>query len=99
MPWRGEPTVILPITTCKSVFVNAVAGNRRDYAATAVIETFAEARSDRHSTELVLLKSARFVKWRTMDCREGLKREGSRCFVWDIVRFPAKHRGRISLHR
>ena len=41
MPWRGEPTVILPIRTFKSVFVNAVAGIRRDYAATAVIETVA----------------------------------------------------------
>ena len=58
MPWRGEPTVILPIRTFKSVFVNAVAGIRRDYAATAVIETVAEVRSDRHSTELALLNGA-----------------------------------------
>lgn len=58
MPWRGEPTVILPIRNRKSVFVNAVEGIRRDYAATAVIETVAEARSDRHSTELAVLKGA-----------------------------------------
>lgn len=58
MPWRGEPTVILPIRNCKSVFFNAVEGIRRDYAATAVVETGAEARSDRHSTELVVLKGA-----------------------------------------
>ena len=58
MPWRGEPTVTLPIRTRKLVFVYAVAGIRRDYAATAVIETFAEALSDQHSTELALLKGA-----------------------------------------
>lgn len=54
----GEPTAILPIRTRKSVLFNAVAGVRRDYAATGVIETCAEARSDRHSTELALLKGA-----------------------------------------
>lgn len=45
----------------KSVFLNAVAGILGEYAATAAMETFAEARSDRHSTELAMLKGARLV--------------------------------------
>ncbi len=49
---------MLPIRNCKSVFVNAVSGIRRDYAATAVIETVAEVRSDRPSTELAVFKGA-----------------------------------------
>ena len=45
----------------KSVFLNAIAGILGEYAATAAMETFAEARNDRHSTELAMLKGARLV--------------------------------------
>lgn len=45
----------------KSVFLNAVAGIMGEYAATSAMETFAEARNDRHSTELAMLKGARLV--------------------------------------
>ena len=45
----------------KSVFLNAVSGIMGDYAATAAMETFADSRNDRHSTELAMLKGARLV--------------------------------------
>lgn len=45
----------------KSVFLNAVAGILGDYSATAAMETFTEARNDRHSTELAMLHGARLV--------------------------------------
>lgn len=45
----------------KSVFLNVVAGILGDYAVTAAMETFTEARNDRHSTELAMLCGARLV--------------------------------------
>ena len=45
----------------KSVFLNVVAGILGDYSATAAMETFTEARNDRHSTELAMLHGARLV--------------------------------------
>jgi len=45
----------------KSVFLNVVAGILGEYAATAAMETFTEARNDRHSTELAMLCGARLV--------------------------------------
>lgn len=45
----------------KSVFLNAVAGILGDYSVTAAMETFTEARNDRHSTELAMLTGARLV--------------------------------------
>ncbi|MEH6790951.1 phage/plasmid primase, P4 family [Parasphingorhabdus sp.] len=45
----------------KSVFLNAVSGILGEYAATAAMETFADSRNDRHSTELAMLKGARLV--------------------------------------
>lgn len=45
----------------KSVFLNAVSGIMGEYAATAAMETFADSRNDRHSTELAMLKGARLV--------------------------------------
>jgi len=45
----------------KSVFLNTLTGIMADYAATAAMETFAESRGDRHSTELAMLKGARLV--------------------------------------
>ena len=45
----------------KSVFINAVSGIMGEYSATAAMETFADSRNDRHSTELAMLKGARLV--------------------------------------
>lgn len=45
----------------KSVFLNTLTGIMGDYAATSAMETFAESRGDRHSTELAMLKGARLV--------------------------------------
>jgi len=45
----------------KSVFLNAVSGILGEYAAAAAMETFADSRNDRHSTELAMLKGARLV--------------------------------------
>jgi len=45
----------------KSVFLNVVAGILGDYSASAAMETFTEARNDRHSTELAMLNGARLV--------------------------------------
>jgi putative DNA primase/helicase len=45
----------------KSVFLNTLAGIMADYSATAAMETFADSRHDRHSTELAMLKGARLV--------------------------------------
>jgi putative DNA primase/helicase len=45
----------------KSVFLNAVSGIMGEYAATAAMETFADSRNDKHSTELAMLNGARLV--------------------------------------
>jgi len=45
----------------KSVFLNTVTGIMGDYAVTAAMETFADSRNDRHSTELAMLRGARLV--------------------------------------
>ncbi|MDE1915011.1 MAG: hypothetical protein KGJ57_05000 [Sphingomonadales bacterium] len=45
----------------KSVFLNTLAGIMADYATTAAMETFADSRNDRHSTELAMLQGARLV--------------------------------------
>lgn len=45
----------------KSVFLNTVTSIMGDYAVTAAMETFAESRGDRHSTELAMLRGARLV--------------------------------------
>lgn len=45
----------------KSVFLNTLIGVMGDYAATAAMDTFAESRNDRHSTELAMLRGARLV--------------------------------------
>ena len=45
----------------KSVFVNVIATLLGDYAANAPMDTFMEARGDRHPTDLAGLRGARFV--------------------------------------
>lgn len=45
----------------KSVFLNTIIRIMGDYAVTAAMETFAEQRGDRHSTELAMLRGARLV--------------------------------------
>jgi P4 family phage/plasmid primase-like protien len=45
----------------KSVFLNTLIGIMGDYAVTAAMETFAESKNDRHSTELAMLQGARLV--------------------------------------
>jgi putative DNA primase/helicase len=45
----------------KSVLLNTVARIFGDYHRTAPIETFTESRSDRHPTELAMLRGARMV--------------------------------------
>ena len=45
----------------KSVFGNTIAGIMGDYHRTAPIETFTESRTDRHPTELAMLRGARLV--------------------------------------
>ncbi|KQM86210.1 hypothetical protein ASE67_10195 [Sphingomonas sp. Leaf23] len=45
----------------KSVFLNTVTGIMGDYAVTAAMETFADSKNDRHSTELAMLRGARLV--------------------------------------
>jgi putative DNA primase/helicase len=45
----------------KSVLVNTVSGILGDYAATAAMDTFTASRSDRHTTELAMLRGARMV--------------------------------------
>lgn len=45
----------------KSVFVNALSTMLGDYAANAPMDTFMEARGDRHPTDLAGLRGARFV--------------------------------------
>jgi putative DNA primase/helicase len=45
----------------KTVFQNTLAGILNDYAATAAMETFVTSNSDKHSTELAMLHSARLV--------------------------------------
>lgn len=45
----------------KSVFLNIVAAILQDYAATAAMDTFTASRSDRHPTDLAMLRGARLV--------------------------------------
>jgi putative DNA primase/helicase len=45
----------------KSVFVNTLVGMMGDYAITAPMEIFIESRTDRHPTELAMLRGARLV--------------------------------------
>jgi putative DNA primase/helicase len=45
----------------KSVFINTLAGIWGDYAVTAPMETFTVSRSDRHPTDLAMLRGARLV--------------------------------------
>src|SRR5262249_9400947 len=45
----------------KSVFLNTVSGILGDYHRAAPIETFTASRSDRHPTELAMLRGARLV--------------------------------------
>ncbi|HEY9217264.1 MAG TPA: phage/plasmid primase, P4 family [Phenylobacterium sp.] len=45
----------------KSVLIDTVAGILGDYHKTAPVETFTESRSERHSTELAMLRGARLV--------------------------------------
>jgi putative DNA primase/helicase len=45
----------------KSVFVNTLAGMMGDYAMTAPMEVFIESKTDRHPTELAMLRGARLV--------------------------------------
>lgn len=45
----------------KSVFLNTVAGIMGDYAVTASMDTFTASKSDRHPTDLAMLRGARLV--------------------------------------
>ena len=45
----------------KSVFLNVITSILKDYAATATMEAFTASRSDRHSTEIAMLRGARLV--------------------------------------
>ena len=45
----------------KSVFLNTLTAILGDYAVTAAMETFTASKSDRHSTELAMLRGARLV--------------------------------------
>jgi putative DNA primase/helicase len=45
----------------KSVFLNIVGAILQDYAATAAMDTFAASKSERHPTELAMLRGARLV--------------------------------------
>lgn len=45
----------------KSVFLNVLRTIMQDYAATSAMETFTASQSDRHSTELAMLRGARLV--------------------------------------
>ena len=45
----------------KSVFQNTIAGILNDYAATAAMDTFTASNSDRHPTDLAMLRGARMV--------------------------------------
>jgi putative DNA primase/helicase len=45
----------------KSVFLNIVAAILRDYAATAAMDTFTASKSDKHPTDLAMLRGARLV--------------------------------------
>ena len=53
----------------KSVFVNTLATILGDYAANAPMDTFMEARNDRHPTDLAGLRGARFARsWEEAGC-------------------------------
>jgi putative DNA primase/helicase len=45
----------------KSVFINIVSSTLNDYAATAAMETFTASNSDKHPTDLAMLRGARLV--------------------------------------
>jgi putative DNA primase/helicase len=45
----------------KSVFINTIAGIMGDYAAVAAMETFTATHTDRHPTDLAMLRGARLV--------------------------------------
>jgi putative DNA primase/helicase len=45
----------------KSVFLNIVAGILQDYAVTAAMDTFTASQSDKHPTDLAMLRGARMV--------------------------------------
>jgi len=45
----------------KTVFINVLTGIVADYAASAAMETFAASHSDRHPTDLAMLRGARLV--------------------------------------
>jgi len=45
----------------KSVFLNAITGVMGDYATTSSMDTFTESRSERHPTDLAMLRGARLV--------------------------------------
>src|SRR5436190_113345 len=45
----------------KTVFINVLTGIVADYATTAAMETFAVSHSDRHPTDLAMLRGARLV--------------------------------------
>ena len=53
------------------MILKVVAGILGDYAATAAMETFTEARNDRHSTELAMLNGARLVTARETEQGRG----------------------------
>ena len=44
-----------------SLFLNTVSGLLGDYAVTASMDTFTASRSDKHPTDLAMLKGARLV--------------------------------------
>src|SRR4029453_4215088 len=45
----------------KSVFLNTVSGILGDYAVTAAMDTFTASKSDKHPTDLAMLRGARLV--------------------------------------
>jgi putative DNA primase/helicase len=45
----------------KSVFLNVLTGILKDYAATAAMDTFTASRSEKHTTDLAMLRGARLV--------------------------------------
>lgn len=63
----------------KGTFINAMLGIMKDYAITAPIETFAESKNERHSTELARLRGARLVA--TEETSTGSKWNESRIKV------------------
>ena len=60
----------------KSVFINTITGIMGDYAITAPMEAFVEARGERHPTELAMLQGARLVV--AVETEEGRRWNESR---------------------